>query len=268
MRVLLGARQPCSHPQGPSVIDIKDRTREEAAVGIGRLAAAVYEQIDRLIRRGEFPRGVKLPAESELARRFGVSRPVVREALAQLRDEGVVRSQQGSGTFVIRGMLPSAAALPAIRTIADLLRYYEFRIDVEASTAGIAAERRTADDLAEFAKALGSAEAMLKQKQYQLLADANFAFHRAVAQATRNPFYVRTLEMMPNFIGRNQFDLVVANERTSEEHLWRIHREHTAIASAIEAADAARARAEMQRHILSARDVVLNRQSLLGEGRP
>jgi len=236
---------------------------DEGSVASGRLASAVYEQIERLIRRGEFPKGVKLPAESELARRFGVSRPVVREALARLREEGIVRSQQGSGTFVIRGMLPSAAALPQIRTLADLLRYYEYRMDVEAATAGLAADRRTADDIAEIGKVLSGAEEMLRQGAHQLLADANFAFHRAVAQATRNPFYVRTLEMMPNFIGRNQLDLVVAGQASSDAHLWRIHREHVAIFDAIEAADEARARSEMQRHILAARDVVLNRQSLL-----
>ncbi|MBX3538551.1 MAG: FadR family transcriptional regulator [Chelatococcus sp.] len=240
-----------------------DEATGEAAALSGRLAIAVYEQIERLIRRGEFPKGVKLPPEAELARRFGVSRPVVREALARLREEGIVRSQQGSGTFVIRGMLPSAAALPPIRTLADLLRYYEYRTDVEAATAGLAAERRTTDDIAAISKVLAGAEDMLKQGQLQLLADANFAFHRAVAQATRNPFYVRTLEMMPNFIGRHKLDLVVSNDSTSEAHLWRIHREHVAIFEAIEAADPARARTEMQRHILAARDVVLNRQSLL-----
>lgn len=229
----------------------------------GRLAAMVYEQIDRLIRRGEFPKGCKLPPESELARRFGVSRPVVREALARLRDEGIVRSQQGSGTFVIRGMLPSATALPPIRTLADLLRYYEYRIDVEAATAGLAAERRTSDDIADIAKVLANAEDMLKQGQHQLLADTNFAFHRAIAQATRNPFYVRTLEMLPNFIGHNRLDLVASSRRSGEEQFWRIHREHMAIFAAVEAGDATRARVEMQRHILAARDVVLNRQSLL-----
>jgi GntR family transcriptional repressor for pyruvate dehydrogenase complex len=236
---------------------------DEASVISGRLASAVYGQIERLIRRGEFPKGVKLPAESELARRFGVSRPVVREALARLRDEGIVRSKQGSGTFVIRGMLPSAAALPQIRTLADLLRYYEYRMDVEAATAGLAAERRTADDISVIGKVLAGAEEMLRQGEHQLLADANFAFHRAVAQATRNPFYVRTLEMMPNFIGRNQLDFVASGQNSGEAHLWRIHREHVAIFDAIEAADGVRGRSEMVRHILAARDVVLNQQSLL-----
>ncbi|MBN9498521.1 MAG: FadR family transcriptional regulator [Alphaproteobacteria bacterium] len=241
---------------------LDDLPPDDAALS-GRLASAVYEQIERLIRRGEFPKDVKLPPESELARRFGVSRPVVREALARLRDEGIIRSQKGAGSFVIRGMTPSATALPTIRTVADLLRYYEYRIDVEAATAGLAAERRGADDVAEMAKVLAGAEEMLRQGQYLLLSDANFAFHRSVAQLTRNPFYVRTLEIMPNFIGRNPFDLVTSDRSNNEAHLWRIHREHVAIFTAIEAGDPARARVEMQRHILAARDEVLNRQALM-----
>ena len=127
----------------PSLPD--DHASEDVSAVSGRLAAAVYEQIDRLIRRGEFPKGVKLPPESELARRFGVSRPVVREALARLRDEGIVRSQQGSGTFVIRGMLPSAAALPQIRTLADLLallRVSDGRGGRDRGACGGASDRR------------------------------------------------------------------------------------------------------------------------------
>src|SRR4051794_30795582 len=95
-----------------------------------RLADLVYEQVTRLIARGEFPRGCKLPSEGELGQRFGVSRPVVRDALSRLKAEGVVHAQQGSGTVVIRGAAPMAGSFPPIRTVADLLRSYEFRITV------------------------------------------------------------------------------------------------------------------------------------------
>jgi len=111
-----------------------------------RLADIVHEQLDRLIARGEFPKGCKLPPEGELATRFGVSRPVIRDALLRLKEAGYVRSQRGSGTIVVRGEAPGKHAYPPIRTLADLLRSYEFRITVETATAAMAAERRAASD--------------------------------------------------------------------------------------------------------------------------
>jgi len=111
--------------------------------GVRKLADIVHEQLFRLITRGEFPMGCKLPPEGELATRFGVSRPIVRDALARLKDEGYVRSQRGSGSVVVRGEAPGSHAYPAIRTVSDLLRSYEFRITVESATAAMAAERRS-----------------------------------------------------------------------------------------------------------------------------
>ena len=109
--------------------------RPSGAGGARRLADIVYEQLFRLIARGEFPRDCKLPPEGELSRRFGVSRPVIRDALARLKEEGFVRSQRGSGTIVVRGEAAGMHAYPPIRTVSDLLRSYEFRITVEAATA-------------------------------------------------------------------------------------------------------------------------------------
>src|SRR5215213_9377116 len=125
--------------------------------GTRRLADIVHEQLFRLITRGEFPKGCKLPPEGALAGRFGVSRPVIRDALSRLKDDGYVRSQRGSGNVVVRGEAPGQQAYPPIRTISDLLRSYEFRMTVEAATATMAAERRDAADLADLARTLDRA---------------------------------------------------------------------------------------------------------------
>ena len=129
-----------------------------AELGRHKLADVVYKQMSRLIARGEFPRDCKLPPEGDLAQRFGVSRPVIRTALARLRDEGVVRSQRGSGTVVVAGTIAPAVVFPVIQSIADLLRSYEFRITVEVATVSIAAERRSASDIADMRNALLDAE--------------------------------------------------------------------------------------------------------------
>ncbi len=233
-----------------------------------RLADIVYEQLFRLIARGEFPRDCKLPPEDDLSKRFGVSRPVIRDALSRLKDEGHVRSQRGSGTIVVTGEAPGQRAFPSIRTIGDLLRSYEFRITVETATAAIAAERRSASGLATIEQALRAAAEALDSAAWLLMADLNFAFHRAVARATQNPFYVTTLEMMPNFVGADRLTPANFAGEDLPECMNRLHAEHTSIFEAIAERDPARARAEMERHIAAARDFVLEQQEFTGGRHP
>jgi GntR family transcriptional regulator, transcriptional repressor for pyruvate dehydrogenase complex len=230
------------------------------------LADMVYEQLFRLIARGELPKGLKLPPEGDLATRFGVSRPVIRDALARLKDEGYVRSQRGSGSIVVRGEAPGALAYPPIRTISDLMRSYEFRITVEAATASIAAERRSDEDLADIERTLARATDELDNGRYHLLADLNFDFHRAVARATHNAFYLKTVEMIPNFVGVDRLDLTAFGGDDLPERTRRIHEEHVAIFQAIRRREPAIALAEMQRHIGAARDFVLERQTFTAPG--
>ena len=227
-----------------------------------RLADIVHEQLFRLIARGEFPKGCKLPPEGELATRFGVSRPVIRDALAKLKEQGYVRSQRGSGSTVTRGEAPGSHAYPAIRTVSDLLRSYEFRITVECATAAMAAERRDAIDIADIARTLERAESSIDRGVLHLLADLNFDFHRAVARATHNPFYLKTVEMIPNFIGAEQLDRSAFGNLDIAQRARRIHDEHVAVFEAIRSAEPEQAMACMESHIALARAFVLERQEL------
>ena len=229
-----------------------------------KLADIVHEQVSRLIARGEFPKGLKLPPEGELATRFGVSRPVIRDALSRLKDEGYVRSQRGSGNVVVRGETPGLMSYPPIRTVSDLMRSYEFRLTVEAATASMAAQRRTNADLADIERTLARAANELDNGTYHLLADLNFEFHRAVARATHNPFYLKTVEMIPNFVGVDRLDLTAFGGEDLPERTQRVHCEHVAIFEAIKRQEPQYALAEMQRHIAAARDFVLERQAFPG----
>ena len=227
-----------------------------------KLADIVYEQLFRLIARGEFPKGCKLPPEGDLSTRFGVSRPVIRDALSQLKDEGFVRSQRGSGNVVVRGEPPGMNAYPPIRTVSDLLRSYEFRITVETATAAMAAERREHSDLADLERTLDRAATALDNVVYHLLADLNFDFHRAVARATHNPFYLKTVEMIPNFIGAERLDLTTFGDQDMPERARRIHDEHVAIFAAIRRREPEQAVQCMESHIAAARDFVIDRQEI------
>ena len=194
--------------------------------------------------------------------RFGVSRPVIRDALARLKDEGYVRSQRGSGSVVVRGEAPGVQAYPPIRTVSDLLRSYEFRITVESATAAMAAERREASRPRgpRRARSIAPTDA-IDTACYHLLADLNFDFHRAVARATHNPFYLKTVEMIPNFIGAERLDLHGVRRRghapnargASTTSTWRSSRRSVA-------ASPSRRCAQWKAHIAAARDFVLERQ--------
>ncbi len=223
------------------------------------LAEQVTEQLRRLIERGEFPRGVRLPTEHELAARFSVSRPVVRAALASLRDTGFVSSTRGSGTLVLRGPDPGALRFPLINTVADIEQFFEFRIALEGETASLAALRHTPATLAAIEAVLQEPDEMLSLGAPELARDANFRFHRAVARAAGNAFHVAAIEQLPNLVGLGPVEVRNFDEPDPAARVARLNAEHRSILEAIRARDAERARAEMRAHISAARRHVYER---------
>ena len=223
------------------------------------LADRVAEQLTRLIERGEFPRNCRLPTEFELCRRFGVSRPVVRAALAMLRDGGHVASTKGSGHVVLTGPEAGTQKFPLIRTIADIEAYFDFRATVEAECARLAALRHTPASLAAIEAAVAESDELAALGAVELSGDTNFHFHRAIARATGNGFHVATIEMLPNLIGLGPVEVRIGGEADPQARVRVIIDEHRAILAAIARRDADRAAAEMQAHITSAQKFVFQR---------
>lgn len=116
-------------------------------------ADQVYGRILHDILNGVFQPGARLPTENELAERFGVSRPVVREALARLRVDGLVEARRGSGTYVLSRPSQTLPELADLEDISRFLRYQELRFHVEGQAAALAAERRTEKQLAAIVEA-------------------------------------------------------------------------------------------------------------------
>jgi DNA-binding FadR family transcriptional regulator len=216
-----------------------------------KLSYQVYERIFELIVSGEYPEGSRLPSEFELSRRFGASRPVVREALARLRDDGLIVSRQGSGSYVQRR--PDAAVLRfvPVGSIADIQRCFEFRVGLEGAAAALAAERWEEDDLAEIKAAFRGLEECIHDGRLGVDADARF--HRAIAQATHNPFHVsvqRSLESHMAFGMNLARNLSLLRPTT---RLAIVQKEHEVIVDAIGARSGSRARIAMETHIENAR---------------
>jgi GntR family transcriptional regulator, transcriptional repressor for pyruvate dehydrogenase complex len=155
------------------------------------LFEALAAQIEEWILSGTLEPGAKLPSEGSLSRQFGVSRPVVREALAQLRERGLIETVSGSGTFVKR---PDAdhltdAVLRHLRAAGgtqSLAKVYEARLAIESTAARLAAERATDRDLEQIASQLEAMRTAGKDVHQWTAAD--LGFHVAVAEASHNPF--------------------------------------------------------------------------------
>ncbi|WP_108660371.1 FadR/GntR family transcriptional regulator [Acuticoccus kandeliae] len=216
-----------------------------------KLSDLVYERIFEAIVSGDYPTNARLPSEVELAERYKVSRPVVREALARLRDDQVIISRQGSGSFVQRRPDSSTIGFGPLGSIADMQRCFEFREAIEGYTAGLAAERRSEED----AEGLVALIAELREavSRGTLGAEADFRFHLAVADASRNRFLItalRSVETHAAFGIRLARSLSLARPRA---RLLEVQAEHEEICAAILAGNADAASAAMLAHLRQAR---------------
>lgn len=234
---------------------IQEDTR---AVGAHQsLSSVVLSDMRALIMQGKWTPSSRLPSEAELCRQFNVSRPIIRQALAALRDEGLILSRQGSGSFVQPGVVPAPAEprmqFPPLTSVADLESFLNFREGIEGEAAAIAARRHTEaqlTDLKAVAARLGSSAN---------LPEGDYDFHRAVAAASDNPFYLNSLESLRSHImfglgitwtfGSGQGDF----QQTVQKH-------HAAIVDAIEARDADAAREAMRMHLHWARAKLMTGQ--------
>src|SRR5262249_10925838 len=148
---------------------------------------------------GKIPPGSQLPTEQELIAATGVSRTVVREAVAALRAEGLVVTRQGVGAFVpVNARRPFRVDLDQLSPLRDVLDVMELRTGIEIETAGLAAERATPIQVRTILDCFGAIDAALKRGEDAI--DQDFALHCAIAEATGNPQFRRLLEHLGRFI--------------------------------------------------------------------
>lgn len=216
-----------------------------------RLSDVVYDGIVALIASGDLILNSRLPSETELAARFGVSRPVVREALGRLREDGVVVSRQGSGSYVRRQPDLAVLRFAQVSSLADVQRCFEFRAGHEAAAAALAAELWQEEDLERIAGALEALETCLKNGTVGI--DEDRRFHEAVAQATRNHYYISVQLSLASHIAAGMNVTRHLSLMRTPERLRAVQDEHDAIFDAIRQRDPEGARQAMQRHILNAR---------------
>ncbi|WP_288393334.1 FadR/GntR family transcriptional regulator [uncultured Herbaspirillum sp.] len=215
------------------------------------LSDTVARQLLENIDAGAFPRGSKLPTEAVLAQQFGVSRTVVREAIARLKHEGVVEPRQGSGVFVTEqaGIKPLRIDYTEVSSPQAVLQIVELRRAIEAEVAAQAAKRRSDEDLQAIEAALAQIGVDVAAGGDGVAADV--AFHRALAQATRNPYFIKTLEFLSQYL-EAATAITRGNEARYEDFSRQVREEHEAIVAAIRASDEMAARNAAQTHMFNA----------------
>ena len=199
---------------------------------------AVLTALREAIEAGEFAVGDKLPSEATLVRDYGVSRPVVREALRGLQALGMTESQSGRGTFVIS---THAVDNPVFGTYSarDLL---EARRHVEVPAAGYAATRHSNDHLDELRDLL---EQMEQASDDAVWVALDSLFHIAIARASENPVFAKVIEEIREALATQSALLNKLGDRRREAS----DAEHRLIVEAISAGSAPTAQAAMEAHL-------------------
>ncbi|SFC58868.1 DNA-binding transcriptional regulator, FadR family [Nocardioides terrae] len=212
------------------------------------LAQTVVTGLKSRILDGSLGPGTKLPSEAELIEEYAVSRTVIREAVTRLRAEGLVETFQGRGSFVLAMPEPTSFTVEAsaIRSQADVLAMIDFRLGVESEAAYLAAANRTT----QAAEAVRAALDAFTTAEPEAAVEADFTFHRAVAAASGNRFYLDLLDSLgPMMIMLPRTRLPEEFSLTDAAHVDRVRREHDSVGAAVIAGDAETARAAMRVHL-------------------
>ena len=221
-------------------------------VRTSRLYEQIVQQIEASIVKGDLKPGDQLPAERELAQRFGVSRTAVREAVKALREKGLVEAYSGRGTFITDG------TTQAVRQSLDLMvkigqpegstHLAEVRAILEPEIAALAAVRIQDAELATMREAVAAMD-RAGAKDPELYIEADLDFHLALAEGAANPLILSLL------------DSIVALLREQRLRIFRVpggpergQIHHKRILDAVERRDSEKARETMRAHLSQVRD--------------
>lgn len=220
------------------------------------LADLVFERMHRAIKSGAYKPDERLPTEHDLAAEFEVSRPIVREALRRLREQGLIQSRRGAGSFVRNLGLRQPLGFGQLEDEQGLLNCYEFRLILEPAAAAAAAKRHNETELVAIRAALELMRDATSRQAHR--EDADFQFHLAIARAAQNSYFSTAMEALKDHIavGMRFHGASIKRETSGLEAVFA---EHEAIAEAIAARDADQAHGLMHAHLSGSRNRVCNR---------
>lgn len=212
------------------------------------LTAELVARLTADITSGKLPPGSRLPTEQQMIAATGVSRTVIREAVAALRADRLVVTRQGVGAFVADNVRrPFRVDFDEHSSLRDVLNVMELRTGVEVEAAGLAAERASAGQIKKIGERFAAIEAAIERGETAV--DQDFAFHCEIADATGNPQFRRFLEYLGRFIIPRKTVWGQSTPLLGRANLATFQREHSQILEAIRARSTPQARSAMQRHL-------------------
>jgi len=217
----------------------------------GRTADGIVRQVESLVLEGVLRAGDRLPAERDLAQRMDVSRPILREALKQLEEHGLLTTRPGGGTHVadVIGQVFSAPVVDLIsRHGKATIDYLEYRREIEGVTAELAATRATVADRDLLTRTVEAMKASHRHSDFAEEAAHDVEFHSAVGECAHNIVLLHTLRACYRLLSQGVFynrsriyTIAGVREKLLDQHL--------AIYDAVMAGDPVAARHAAQSHI-------------------
>jgi GntR family transcriptional regulator, transcriptional repressor for pyruvate dehydrogenase complex len=221
------------------------------AVKTSRLYEQIVQQVEESILKGQLKPGDQLPAERDLAQRFGVSRTAVREAVKALREKGLVEAFTGRGTFVTNGtsqsMRQSLDLIIKISQQEGSLHLAELRRILEPEIAALAAPRIEEQLLTTMRETVAAMDRNVDDREAYIEADLDF--HLALAEAGDNPLILALIESIVGLLREQRIRIFDVDGGPGR---GQFH--HKRILAAIEHRDADAAREAMRAHLEQVRD--------------
>lgn len=215
------------------------------------LTDEVARMLSEAIKTGQFKPGERLPTETELCKSYGVSRPVVREAISQLKFEGLVVPQQGRGVFVSENGFKSSLRLdiPSFEDKKEILKILELLLAFEVYYTGLAAKNRTKQQLLDIKRALVKLKKAIDSGE--LGSEEDLYFHAVIVKAANNNYF----ETLASFLEENvRHAIRSARKHTASFKTLDIEvvKEHEEIYKAIEEQNVEKARIAAENHLKNA----------------
>jgi GntR family transcriptional regulator, transcriptional repressor for pyruvate dehydrogenase complex len=214
-----------------------------------RLTDTIAEYLTTIVR--ELAPGAKLPSENQLAKRFGVSRSAVREAISGVASLGLLEIRKGAGMFVRTPFVGNLQFRGVdYSNLANTAKLLEIRTGLDAAAARIAAIRRTAAEV-KFLREMNAA-ASRPDLTIGETVEADLAFHLAIVRATQNDYFVSIQTFLLDHL-RAGIHFTRTLESYSDSMMEEVQREHSQILQAIEDQNPDLASRLAEQHVLNAR---------------